>query len=481
MTYYKCGRVYTTQNSNVVVDTASGAVANFQTPLAMPLKLLEVDVNAVQDLHGQSGAYPAGGSAQKWDEETVNGYLSSTDGSFISHGTSICSKNLNPVLPSTSYYLYKGSNVPVAYIYWYDSNQDFISRDALAGLVVTTPNNAAYFKVSCYGYGTTYKNDISVNYPATNTEYHPYSNICPISGVSEINAFQRGSNLFDVSTKTDGVFLVWSRGDTYADAKSIVSDYIEVKEGIKFTSNYFAQWCCYDKNKNYLGNITQNTLVTTSGSDRKDNTIPSGYGVYYLRLGYRSALNNDEDMTEKTDIILNIGDTATTFEPYNGSTTLINLGGTYYGGHFTQDKDGKRELVVTHIAYDDWENKNIKLYGINTHGIANFYFNHVSQLTVANVGICNLLTKQTRLFSDTTDEGFLVNPNTQYIRLFSTMASTVDEFKTWATNNDLLIVNELAEPYTIDLPDGQPIKSFAGINNIFCDTGDTSLQFRKIG
>lgn len=64
MTYYKCGSIHPTQNSNVVVDTASGAIANFETPLAMPLLDAQVDANAVQDLHGQSGPYPAGGSAQ---------------------------------------------------------------------------------------------------------------------------------------------------------------------------------------------------------------------------------------------------------------------------------------------------------------------------------------------------------------------------------------------------------------------------------
>ena len=119
------------------------------------------------------------------------------------------------------------------------------------------------------------------------------------------------------------------------------------------------------------------------------------------------------------------------------------------------------------------------MYGINTHGIANFYFDHVSQLTVANVGICNLLTKQTSLYSATTEEGFLVSQTAQYVRLLSTRASTIEEFKTWATNNDLLVINELATPYVIDLPDGEPIITFNGTNNIYADTGDTSVVFKN--
>lgn len=39
----------------------------------------------------------------------------------------------------------------------------------------------------------------------------------------------------------------------------------------------------------------------------------------------------------------------------------------------------------------------------------------------------------------------------------------------------------LETPFTIDLPDGTPFKSLPGVNNIFADTGDTAVKFRKIG
>ena len=287
-----------------------------------------------------------------------------------------------------------------------------------------------------------------------------------ISGVSAVNGFQRGSNFFNIATKTDGVFLVWSRGDTFPDAKSIISDYIEVKEGVKFSSNYFAQWCCYDKNKNYLGNIVQNTLVTTSGSDRKDNTIPSGYGVYYLRLGYRSALNNDEDMTEKTDIVLNVGDTATAYEPYNGSTTLINLGGTYYGGYVSQDKDGKRELTVTHGVGDlgndyTWQqHQNGFWVATKREEVAR------GESTVVTPIITTKYQSQSGqwVYGHGTTYGY-IGQNGGLIYITDETAPSGE------------YVYPLSTPFTVALPDGEPITAFNGVNNIYNDSGDTSVTY----
>lgn len=440
----------------------------------MPLLKTRFDFKATQDLHGQSGPYPAGGSAQKWDEVWELGGIGSSTGSTTPDTDKIRSKNFCSCAPSTTYYfVIPSKNVS---IYFYDANYEFISYEGWwnSSRTFTTPSNCQYFKIGgSSAYGTTYKNDISINYPSTDTSYHPYSNICPISGVSEINIYHRGANLFDISTKTDNKALKWTDGDTFNDAKSIVSNFIEVKEGIRFTSNYLAQWCCYDKDKNYLGNILSGNLIKTSGSDRVDNTIPSGYGVYYIRLGYRSSLNNNEDMTEKTDIMLNIGNTATDFEPYNGSTTLINLGGTYYGGYVTQDKSGKRELVVTH-GYASYDLSKIPP-NETTDGWDSWIIYRAERAEnnpSSSVGkLCNCCPEYSYA-------GGQINRPHYYV---SAGAFVMYLAENTYRDGQLEYIYPLETPFIVPLPDGQPIKSFAGINNIYADTGDTSLQFRKIG
>lgn len=368
MTYYKCGSIHPTQNSNVVVDTASGAVANFDTSLALPLKSLEVDVNATQE----------------------------------------------------------------------------------AG---------------------------------TPTPQSPKA----ISGVSAVSVYHKGANLFNISTKTNGKALKWNDGDTFTDAQSIASDYIEAKEGAKFTSNYNAQWCCYDKNKNYLGNIVSGSLVTTSGNDTTTNTIPSGYGVYYLRLGFRSSTNNNSNMTEKTDIVLSVGNIALPYEAYNGSTTLINLGGTYYGGHFTQDKDGKRQFKNT--VCEPIDTNTLLFYKVTTSGQTCFYADLPHGLIKEGgsstfFGLCSnyKVIKRADMNEDNTCRFYAHTDWGGFSRVMirDDYASemTNEEFREYVSGK---ICYEIDNPTTIDLPDSTPIKSLPGINNIFCDTGDTSLQFRKIG
>ena len=58
--------------------------------------------------------------------------------------------------------------------------------------------------------------------------------------------------------------------------------------------------------------------------------------------------------------------------------------------------------------------------------------------------------------------------------------STISDFNDYITNNDVFIVYELATPQTIQLP-LCPIDTLEGVNNIWADTGDTTLQYIKIG
>lgn len=115
-----------------------------------------------------------------WDEEWEVGALKTSDGT-PEHGTAtIRSKNFCECLPSTVYFA-KCGNYSVAYylaVYWYDENENLVSREYCANRSVTSPADARYFKITTnpnsYVYGTIYNHDISINYPSTDTEYHTY-------------------------------------------------------------------------------------------------------------------------------------------------------------------------------------------------------------------------------------------------------------------------------------------------------------------
>lgn len=112
----------------------------------------------------------------QWDEDWEIGYIDGSTGLPTTENTSIRSKNYNLCNPSTEYFAYHGavSSLVYLYVYWYDGEKNFLSRGSLNG-VITSPSTAKYFKVAFYRYGTTYNNNISINYPATDTDYHAYN------------------------------------------------------------------------------------------------------------------------------------------------------------------------------------------------------------------------------------------------------------------------------------------------------------------
>ena len=90
------------------------------------------------------------------------------------------SKGYIPITPNTSYRTVPSNRIVV---FWYDANKDFISMQGSTPDAITSPSNAKYARFrTTDGYGGTYNNDISFNYPADDTSYHAYTGIGMIFG-----------------------------------------------------------------------------------------------------------------------------------------------------------------------------------------------------------------------------------------------------------------------------------------------------------
>ena len=107
-----------------------------------------------------------------WDETWEVGAINGSTGEPVSFSNRIRSKNFNRCIGGASYYGYIGFNVALR-IAWYDIAHNFIEAPTTTGGIVTAPANACYFKVTTEGttYGESYRNDIGLNYPATQTSY----------------------------------------------------------------------------------------------------------------------------------------------------------------------------------------------------------------------------------------------------------------------------------------------------------------------
>jgi hypothetical protein len=167
------------------IHVATGPIATFEGE-DLPLKSLTASIVPVQAGSGDpspSNIRPISGwssvgvtdcAVNIWDEEWEVGDIDA-QGNPTSSTTLIRTKNFNPCKPSTTYKVVTPSNTSM-YMKYYDKDKNFIAPTVAAGSTITTPSNCYYFKfVIGSAYGTTYNNDISINYPSTDTEYHAYS------------------------------------------------------------------------------------------------------------------------------------------------------------------------------------------------------------------------------------------------------------------------------------------------------------------
>ena len=119
-----------------------------------------------------------------WDEEMELGGIQDTTGQEFASNNLLRSVNYIPCLPETNYYFCcsgwgNQNNVRTRF---YDLNKNYLGAKQKNGTQVnknsafTTPDNCYFMRfVAPEDYGTTYNNDISINYPATDTQYHAYN------------------------------------------------------------------------------------------------------------------------------------------------------------------------------------------------------------------------------------------------------------------------------------------------------------------
>jgi hypothetical protein len=224
-------------------------------------------------------------------------------------------------------------------------------------------------------------------------------NIRHIIGQTEVVIEDVGKNLFDKDTSVDGYRLA-SDGTLFAQSGYTTSDFIRVNSSTNYARNKTMNTnecvCLYDAFHTFISRITTGATFTTTST------------TAYVKI---SMLTTDKDTTQ-----LELGNIATTYEPYKGKTYTIQLGDTIYGGELDVLTG---ELIVTH--------------------------------------------------------GYIESYNGE--PLPSTWISDRDEYSEGATPTiGAQVVYELATPYTIQLTP-QQIRLLKGTNHLSCNTGDLSIKY----
>lgn len=237
----------------------SGAIVSFDDGVeGMPLREITVDIDPVQagsgdpspnnirHITGWTEANVIRTDMNVWDEELELGNIDSTTGAPTSSSTTLRTKNFISIKPNTEYYCYCGSINTNMRARFYDANKNYIGYNNALGNEVfwnkaptssnrcITPDNAYYMKFTTHeSYGTTYLNDISINYPIEYTSYYAYTGqTIPITFPNAAGTVyggtleNKGTNTWKLTVdyvEVDGGSLNWSKitGNNYRNFETV--------------------------------------------------------------------------------------------------------------------------------------------------------------------------------------------------------------------------------------------------------------------
>jgi len=165
-------------------------IATFSDGANLPLASLKVGIEPIQEGSGDpspTNIRPISGwdevdvsvnGANVWDEEWENGYWNVNTGHSVENNNYIRCKNYIPITPNNTYKLANSATSTVKNeVLFFDKDKNIVSYvDCMGGANFTTPSNCYFIKFYMnINYGSIYNNDISINYPSTDTSYHAYN------------------------------------------------------------------------------------------------------------------------------------------------------------------------------------------------------------------------------------------------------------------------------------------------------------------
>ena len=163
------------------MHTASGAEAAIETDDTLPLLSCVSDINPVQDLHGYSKPWAGGAGKNKYpDTQDIN--LGGTNPRTVTNDISV------PIGAGTYVISWKttGEATPNLQMRIDGVNTSINSGDSFT---VTSSANQCYWFITTTDYDankTAHIYDIQIESGTTPSGYEPYSNICPISGHTDV-------------------------------------------------------------------------------------------------------------------------------------------------------------------------------------------------------------------------------------------------------------------------------------------------------
>lgn len=310
----------------------------------------------------------------------------------------------------------------------------------------------------------------------------------PIVGVDKVNVTRTGKNLlffvdttqtntlngvtYDFNANTQEITL--SGSNTKSDAayilKSFTPEFFKLSVGdtckVSLTSE-LPSGC-------YLNITYINTSGTISAFQltKTDNvytfTVPNNYASFkHFQIGVYKTATAISNTTLK--IQLELGSTATDYEPYNGTTALINLGGTYYGGSVdaVTGKITKTVDIINDLSIRTW-------HATSTPHIFYATINE-KKAGYTSFLMCEQYSKYEEYFTGLGNNQISSNITYPYIYIRNDACDTPSDLV--AALSGVKLAYELATPIEVQASNTAEIPTIVGDNQVFADTGDVAVKY----
>jgi len=479
--------------STAQVETYTGNIVEIEPGIGDRVTGLTVPFIPIQDLHGYSHPWPAGGGKNKVlissendigvlpiVHRTYDNGIITISGTSDSTNRNIYLQDVTPIIQSlgtatVSTYVFEpiincSARINV------QQGSTVLSRDDIIGTTRTYTYTEGYsyillFHVKNVGDASA-KFSVQIESGSTATAWEPYENICPISGRTGCEVYRTGKNLLDpsllqvfnskkyirtVSYATQGTVKV--QGDTsYAlSRKSAMSD----------GKIYY-----YDA----FGNPISDAII--SATNPYYFTTPPNCATigFYVAVDSSGSLNSPQDAEPQLEL-----GSATAYEPYNGNTYAVDWtteAGTVYGG--TLD-------LVTGVLTVDWAMVDLGtltwsyVNGIFVATLPNDSYKYTSSVNAISscytyVGVAQNGTVDMR---DKTDGSFALHYNANYptsrvVYVKNTAYTDAATFKT--AMNGAQLVYELATPLTYQLTPHEITLIQNALNYIWSNAGPVTVE-----
>lgn len=292
-------------------------------------------------------------------------------------------------------------------------------------------------------------------------------NVRPISGRTGLSLARCGKNLLDKSTYKflSDSNIVWG-----AVANNTLAD-----GSLMLEAGTYVFSCSARANGIYIANQTQN-ILTKYGATAITFTLSQKTPIKIMI--YKSDSSSSELLGMNYQ--LEIGSTATDYEPYKENTYTVNWeteAGTVYDG--TLDVvSGK--LTVDHAksvlnGSETWAGDSNEWY-TPKHDMARLsdYTSSIKSDRLKTVRVASTSNEDWHITGYTKNSSY-PNQNWIYVKL-TTDISTSQELKNWLSENPVEYIYPLAVPTEIQLTP-QEIRTLLGENNIWADMGDVSVDY----